>query len=381
RFDGEEPDDPMAPVARGRLFSMPDERSSKALKLAAARALQAAMTHGGARPEPRLPADLATPEIHRGSDGIDLPKELAARNDGKRVGEADAPVAPTKAGAEKSGEAAATGARVILAEMIEAEAGPTPSEIASHAEEAGPITPKSSGEVGKEQPDTPDQPKAAAKTETLFVLKGWTEEDPSGAEALLPPPLPAEGEVDPDPARVFNLEEAGSAEDEKAPQEIRFTAGQDDIGEQAGPAERPVDGAPEELQSTSANAESVEGEISPEEGPAPEFVDSEISLQRQAVTGREGVPLPLINYLFADDELAERKKLKHRFGDEQGEEASDGDAEGSAEEPGDEDTGTEDQPEPGARQDLSDDEEASPIAAPVEGETPNDLYWRMAGWS
>ncbi|MBW8319159.1 MAG: hypothetical protein K0M47_07320, partial [Rhizobium sp.] len=46
RFDGEEPDDPMAPVARGRLFSMPDERSSKALKLAAARALQAAMTHG-----------------------------------------------------------------------------------------------------------------------------------------------------------------------------------------------------------------------------------------------------------------------------------------------------------------------------------------------
>ncbi|MCA1968316.1 MAG: hypothetical protein LDL42_04235, partial [Rhizobium sp.] len=131
RFDGEEPDDPMAPVARGRLFSMPDEQSSKALKLAAARAMQAAMAHGGARIEPRLPAERAAPELRRGSDGIDPPKDLAARQDGKPVSEADVPDAPARPAAEKSGEASGTGGRVIPAEMTRAEAGPVAAKIAS----------------------------------------------------------------------------------------------------------------------------------------------------------------------------------------------------------------------------------------------------------
>ena len=382
RFDGEVPDDPMAPVARGRLFSMPDERSSKVLKLAAARALQTAMAHGGARIEPRLPAEQATPELRRGSDGIDPPKDLTTRQDGKRVSEADVPMAQSRRGAEESGEAAGTVGRVIPAEMIEAEAGPVPSKTASHAEKADPIALLPSAEFGEEQPDTQEQPKVQAKTETLFVLKGWTEEDLSGADALLPSPLPTDGDVGPDPARVFGFGQAGSTENEKAPQDIGLTAGQDDFGAgDTGQAEHAVDDTPEELESAAANAESVEGEPSPQESTASELPDSEIALQRQTVIGREGVPLPVINYLFAADEIAEKMELKHRFSDEQGEEANEDGAEDFAEDPGDDETEGEEQEDTGARQELSDDGGAGQIAAGVEGETPNDLYWRMAGWS
>ncbi|MCA1968315.1 MAG: hypothetical protein LDL42_04230, partial [Rhizobium sp.] len=247
---------------------------------------------------------------------------------------------------------------------------------------ADPISPPPSVDVGEEQPDTQEQPKAGAKTETLFVLKGWTEEDLSSAEALLPLPLPTDGEVDPDPARVFGFEEAGSAEDEKAPQDIGLTAGGDEIGgEPVGPAEPPVDEAPEELDSAAANAERGESGPSPQESSAPERPASDIALPRQTVAGREGVPLPVINYLFAADELAEKMELKHRFNDEQGEEAKDDGAEDFAEEPGDDETEGEEQEDTGARQELSDDGGAGQIAAGVEGETPNDLYWRMAGWS
>ena len=382
RFDGEMPDDPMAPVARGRLFSMPDERSSKALKLAAARALQAAMAHGGARIEPRLLAELATPQLRRGSDGIDPPKGLTARHVGKRVTEADVPIAPSRGAAEASGAVAATAGRVNPAEMLKAEAGPVPSKAASHAEKADPIALLPSVDVGEEQPGTQERPKAEAKTETLFVLKGWTEEDLSGAEALLPPPLPTEVEVDSDPARVFGVGEAGGTEDEKAQDDIGPTTGQDDIGAgEAGHAVHAVDDTPEELESAAANAESVETERSPQENSASELPESEMAFQRQAVTGREGVPLPLINYLFAEDEIAERTELKHRFSDDQGEEANDDGAEDFAEEPGDDETEGEKQPEAGLRQELSDDGQASQIGTGVEGETPNDLYWRMAGWS
>ncbi len=196
--------------------------------------------------------------------------------------------------------------------------------------------------------------------------------------------MPVPEDILPDPARLLGFSGIDHAADENEPGALPFEADErDTVAEEAqSPADHDA-AALEQLDDPAANPAGAEP--LPERADAPhDLPDAETALLRQQVAGREGIPLPLVNYLFAADDIAEQKGLKHRFSQEG--EAGGEDAEGSGSESGEggADAGESEgemSDETAEQQALVDDQEQDPTGAPVEGETPNDLYWRMAGWS
>ena len=97
--EGDALDDPMAPVAKGRLFGMQDEHSRKMLKVAAARALQATMSFG-AEPASRNPAiEASVTEGRLASENPEAAGDDRPRLETSSAGQAaarEAPVARAK---------------------------------------------------------------------------------------------------------------------------------------------------------------------------------------------------------------------------------------------------------------------------------------------
>ena len=371
--DGEAPDDPMASVAKGRLFGMQDEQSRKTLKLAAARAMQAAMFHGAMSTARGSVAEPALVETGKGTDDAAPPQEQRARQLGK---ESEAPAISGRMSAEKSFEVPATSARATPAAVIDTADDPVPSKNASSLEPAGPMIRISPEKDGK------DQPEPTTKAQTLFALKRWTEESSSQAETLLPLSRTAQ-EVEPEPARLLRSAAAGDAEAAQASQNAGLTGdGPEAAAKQSVPAtERHIDEALDQPEGAAVHAEAADDARSARGSLPHDLPDVETALQRQPAIGRDGVPLPLVSYLFAEDEMEEQKGLKHRFRDDRDGEASDGDADGLADERGEDEREGEEQPESIGQPHMNESERADQIEAGGEDETPNDLYWRMAGWS
>lgn len=376
---GDTIDDPMAPVAKGRLFSMQDEQSRKTLKLAAARALQATMSYG-AEPVSRNAgvAPLAAGAPLEASETIGIADDRQPHRDVDNAGEP----AAAKVLMARAADAPASSARVMpeavpsAGEDIPAEA--THAETGSRADKSDPATTQNPAMDGDGPRDAGD------KTQTLFVLKGWQEDAARDVEAAIPAPMPVPEDILPDPARLLGFSGIDHAADENEPGALPFEADErDTVAEEAqSPADHDA-AALEQLDDTAANPAGAEP--LPERADAPhDLPDAETALLRQQVAGREGIPLPLVNYLFAADDIAEQKGLKHRFSQEG--EAGGEHAEGSGSESGEggADAGESEgemSDETAEQQALVDDQEQDPTGAPVEGETPNDLYWRMAGWS
>ncbi len=368
-------DDPMAPVAKGRLFSMQDEQSRKMLKLAAARALQATMSYGAEPASRNLaiePTAIRGPEA---SEGAEPAHDRLPVQDAHTEGEAASGRAP----APRAGEASATGPRTLSgaahAAAKDAPAEATRNEADSRAEKSGPLATQSA-EVAGEGPRN-----AGDKTQTLFVLKGWQEDATRETEQAAPAALTAPEDILPDPARLLGstvpgedaaADEATALPVETEERETLADETQSLADHDAEVVEQLGDAAPD---AASADPAAQELATAPHDLP-----DAELAQLRQQVAGRDGVPLPLVNYLFAADDIAEEKGLKHRFNQDHEGEGEGQDADGF----GGEDAGDSEgeMPEETAEQRASaDDREQDPTVAPVEGETPNDLYWRMAGWS
>jgi hypothetical protein len=108
---GDTIDDPMAPVAKGRLFSMQDEQSRKMLKLAAARALQATMSYG-AEPVSRNAGvePLAAGAPLEASETIEIADDRQPHRDVDIAGEP----AAAKVLVARAADAPASSARVML---------------------------------------------------------------------------------------------------------------------------------------------------------------------------------------------------------------------------------------------------------------------------
>lgn len=377
--EGDAVDDPMAPVAKGRLFSMQDERSHKMLKLAAARALQATMSYG-AEPASRNPAiEPTATQAPEASESAEAPRD---RLPGRNAQTADEP-ASGRPPASRTAEASATGVRT-LPDVEHAAAKDAPIEANRNdteprTERSAPLAARSTGTDGEAPRNAGD------KTQTLFVLKGWQEEATRHAEPAMPTDLPAPEDILPDPARLLGStaigEDAAAYDPAALPVETE--------AREAEARETPAD----EVQSLlDHDAEVVEqlGEAAPDAtsadraaqdlaSPRHDMPDAELAQLRQQVAGREGVPLPLVSYLFAADDMAEEKGLKHRFNQDYEGESGGQDADGSGEDASESDDETPDEtPE---QRDSTEAQEQDPVVAPVEGETPNDLYWRMAGWS
>jgi len=230
---------------------------------------------------------------------------------------------------------------------------------------------------------------AAEQPQTLFVLKGWR-------EVMTLPPIPRDtGDIG--QAAIFPAEpeEAashhpamvkpypGTAEG-KQPEARLTEAHSPQIGGDQSAAR------PQTVTTAGPTAE-VAKEAAPERGPASQPVayqqetsGSETVTARQPGVLREGVPLPPINYLVAED-YAERKhpELRRRFDDEKGREGHAGDQQAAS----DEDAADQgDGQDEGRGFDAPGTEEAGEISLALSpsgsGEdTPHDFYLRMAGWS
>ncbi len=373
--DGDAIDDPMAPVAKGRLFSMQDEQSRKMLKLAAARALQATMSYG-AEPASRNPAiDPTATQGPEAGESAEAAHDTLPGQDAHTAGETGSGRAP----ASRAGEASATAARTLPdaahAVAKDAPGEATRNETESRAEKSGPLAARSAETAG-EGPHN-----AADKTQTLFVLKGWQEDATRETEQAVPAALPAPEDILPDPARLLSSTAPGedAAADEATALPVETDARETLADETQSLADRDAE-VVEQLEDAAPDAASADP-AAQELSTAPhDLPDAELAQLRQQVAGRDGVPLPLVNYLFAADDMAEERGLKHRFNQDHEGEGGGQDADGS----GGEDAGDSEgemPEEPAEQRALAEEQEQDPAVAPVEGETPNDLYWRMAGWS
>ncbi|MFN7009480.1 MAG: hypothetical protein ACK4PN_05565 [Allorhizobium sp.] len=364
--DGAGLDDPMAPVAKGRLFSMQDEQSRKILKLAAARALQTVMFQGAQKGVDQTPsAATQTPaSAEAGEAGGPVPSSARA-----------ADVDDMRTASLRKNDEPAAAARTGKARIDTAGAGDRSASDAKGAVNAS----EGRGLEG--------QPKARAadgdRTQTLFVLKGWQEDGPQDAASASQASLPAPEEILPDPARLLapaGIEEmpaAAAAEAQAAATGEPATAADD-----ARPSE-PETEALEHLAEPEGDPSAADRMVPGTAEMVQAMPDLELALARPPFAAREGIPLPLVNYLFATDDPDGENGVKHRFsrddgdggaqsdqgfGDEAGEEAPHGE-QGAEDEEAAEQQATAEARRPGAD------------AAETEGETANDLYWRMAGWS
>lgn len=368
--DGTTADDPMAPVAKGRLFGMQDEQSRKMLKLAAARALQAAMSYGVEPSARNAGAEPAPAGALEARGNAEIADDRSAHRDISGAGEP----ASAKASLARAADASATGVRAMTDAMPKVgqdTAGQAiHAEAESRADRSGSATPQSV-ETGDEG--------TGGKTQTLFVLKGWQEDAARDADAAVPAPLPTPEDIFPDPARLLGFASIDDAATDNEPGAHPFEAdGREAVAEEVQSVADHDAEVLEELEEPAANAAGADPSPAELAELPHDLPDAETALLRQSVAGREGIPLPLVNYLFADDDIAEQKGLKHRFSQE-GETAGE-DADGSGgEDAGGSEGGTQD--ETAEQQTPAEDDGQEPVEASVEGETPNDLYWRMAGWS
>ncbi|GEO85313.1 MULTISPECIES: hypothetical protein [Alphaproteobacteria] len=361
---GDLPDDPFASVAKGRLLSSQDERSRKILKIAAARALQTTMSFSAAHPVQGEAIQDARAGSFVAREGFEPSQERLSKQDAAppsqapTAGKSEAPAtrvpAPPSLPAKVSVEAAA----------IEADTGDE-FQIPSV-----PSLVKVQNEVA---------PQAARTTQTLFVLKGWKEE--VATDSGNPPPASATLEdLFPGPERLLRPSGLGPVEDEKGSGPPAAAADkQQALAERAPSSAEHENAVFDEAESSTLQAEGANDTRAEKANRLEDIPNLENTLQRQMPVSRDGVPLPLVNYLFAADEVVEEQELKHRFNEEQD---GDGNSERQSGENAD-DQGERETPEPEETEALlgHDEDDITPGEARGEGETPNDLYWRMAGWA
>ncbi|MBV2186555.1 MAG: hypothetical protein KUL88_18695 [Rhizobium sp.] len=377
--EGDALDDPMAPVAKGRLFGMQDEHSRKMLKVAAARALQATMSFG-AEPASRNPEiETAVTEARGASKSAEAVGDDRPRLETSSVGEAGAAEAPVSRTKGEVREA-------IVRHLTGAE--PPPGENSPHEARGAGIDSRTEKPVlaaARPVASEVDEPREADdKTQTLFVLKGWQEDGARDGDATAQAPLATPEDIQPHPARLIGLASPGDTATESRSAALPVEAERLGAVTEQGPSTLDRDAeAFEQLEEPAVNDGGVERAMAELGDASKTLPDAETAHLRQSVVGREGIPLPLVNYLFADDDIAEQKGLKHRFsreGEAGGEDAEGFGAQGEGE--GDQGEREDETAGEGAGQDsLAEDAEQDPPAEPVAGETPNDLYWRMAGWS
>lgn len=346
-------EDPMAPVAKGRLFGMQDEQSRKILKLAAARAMQTAMFHG-AQPAQKSASEGAQASLSPAAGAPAVSAEAAVSTP-EPAGSApmqhpdDRQSAAASANAEQA-EATDESARAPKAER-------TPTDAAN---ERNP--------TGRQK----DRAGDADRTQILYVLKGWQED---GSEQSTNVPLPAPEDIIPDPARLIahtvidDARAQGSMEAETAARD------QAALATDEGRTPDPEAEALEQLAEPEGQASTTDRGMPDVPVLTQVIPDAEVALARPPFAARDGIPLPLVNYLFAADDIEGEKGVKHRFSrddGDSGEHADQGFGDDARDEAADGDRGAED--EQAAEPYQSD-------APATGGETANDLYWRMAGWS
>lgn len=193
--------------------------------------------------------------------------------------------------------------------------------------------------------------------------------------------LPTEEEIFPDPAELLDFTQADEAKSDNPADFGRPR----DVTSEASPSAAKDDAA---LLEQSSEPPSTDGAMDARSAAARDvpldLPRAEEAATRLSAILREGVPLPVVNYLFADDDFTERPELlNHRFGGGQGEGAGEGEADGDdSGEAGDEQAAD----ETGVVADEGDTASLEAMASEQsaslgESESPNDLYWRMAGWS
>ncbi|NGO65085.1 hypothetical protein G6N76_15560 [Rhizobium daejeonense] len=177
---------------------------------------------------------------------------------------------------------------------------------------------------------------------------------------------------------------AGEADEDRAPFDASRASGMA-RGEAAQSALH-ASGADEPDQA-SASAPNAARTTNPTATPAE--VDNDHAALRQNMMLREGVPLPVINYLIAQDDYVEdEKELRHRYEDEDGEQGDDrsepndegGEDHGEAEE----ETATQESvpAEPSPVAEGNPDGPVPLLAADMADGLPiADLYHRMANWA
>lgn len=178
---------------------------------------------------------------------------------------------------------------------------------------------------------------------------------------------------------------AGEADDDQTPFDAAHRASSMARSDAAQPAlQAPGGDEPDQV-----TASTPHGARSENPAAMPATNDSEHAALRQSMMLREGVPLPVINYLMAQDEYVEdEKELRHRYEDEDGEQGDDrsepddesgkgqGEAEGEA--ATQEDVPAEPSP-------VAESKPGSPVpllaADMADGLPVADLYHRMANWA
>lgn len=178
---------------------------------------------------------------------------------------------------------------------------------------------------------------------------------------------------------------AGEADDDQTPLDAAHRASSMARSDAAQPALQ----APGGDEPDQATASTPHGARSENPAAMPATNDSDHAALRQSMMLREGVPLPVINYLMAQDEYVEdEKELRHRHEDEDGEQGDDrsepddesgkgqGEAEGEA-------AAQEDVPaEPSPVAESKPDSPLPLLAADMADGLPvADLYHRMANWA
>lgn len=212
--------------------------------------------------------------------------------------------------------------------------------------------------------------------QTLFVLKGWK-------EAPILPPLPGPAPEGDGLTRLLRTTlfatPAPAATEEATPAEPGTVSS-------STTAKRPADtDTAQEAQPRSAanrpgSAQPLQGAFEPTTA-ALSPVGAEAATIATAPSAREGVALPVVNYLTLDDYEEAKREEEHR------QRNGSGDAESFADQRhGDEREDTRDEDEPAdvlpPTEDQTGSESTSPVAqADPDGTRANDLYWRMAGWS
>ncbi|NML75376.1 hypothetical protein HHL25_14695 [Rhizobium sp. S-51] len=359
--------DPLDAVARGRIFSGTNETANGSLAAAAMRAMERAAQDGAEFLRGLFAAPEALDSERTDSAGHKPQAELsqAAGQFGEDPDPSEIRSASSADGLLQPVEPEAADAEHPMARSEDDGTQP----VIEHERGSGAVT---DARAGTERPVS--QPGERALS--LLDREEWktvTVPDENGNATI----LPTEEEIFPDPAELLDFTQADEAKsadpaDFGRPRDVTSEASpraaKDDVAllEQS-PEPPSADGT---MDARSAAARSL-----PLDLPRAE----EAGTRLPAIL-REGVPLPMVNYLFADDDFTERPELlNHRFGGGQGEGEADGDDSGEA---GDEQAA--DEPgvvadEGGAASLEAMTSEQSPTAG--ESESPNDLYWRMAGWS
>jgi hypothetical protein len=363
--------DPLDAVARGRIFSGTNETANGSLAAAAMRAMERAAQDGGEFLRGLFAAPEASDSERVGSAGHKPRAELsqAAGQFGEDPDTSEIRSASSVDGIHQPVEPEAADAGHSMARSEDDGTQP----VIEHERGSAALT---DARAGTERPVSLPGERALS----LLDREEWktvaVPDDTGNATNL-----PTEEEIFPDPAELLDFTQVDEA---KSDDPVAFGRPRD-VTSEASPRAAKDDVA---LLEQSPEPPSADGTMDARSAAARSLP---LDLPRAEEAGtrlpailREGVPLPMVNYLFADDDFTERPELlNHRFGGGQGDGAGEGEADGDdSGEAGDEQAA--DEPgvvadEGGAASLEAMTSEQSPTAG--ESESPNDLYWRMAGWS